>query len=42
MKKILTPINPHNDGTSRCIKAQYAKTSIANFFRQNCWWWWDR
>lgn len=37
MKKIVSPINPHDDGTCRCIKAQYYKTGVANFLRQNCW-----
>ena len=29
------PLNPHDDGTCRTIKAQYAKSSYANFTRTN-------
>ena len=29
----VSPLNPHNDGTCRTIKAQYPQTSFANFLR---------
>ena len=31
--KIAMPLNPEPDGTSRTIKAQYFKNSLANFIR---------
>lgn len=31
----LLPCNPQNDGTCRTIKAQYARMSVANYFRAN-------
>lgn len=34
MKRTATLINPQNDGTCRTIKAQYYKTSVANFLLQ--------
>ena len=34
MDKKVTMINPMSDGTCRTIKAQYYKTSVANFLLQ--------
>lgn len=36
MKKTL-PLNPAPNGTARAIKAQYWKTSFANFLRTGTW-----
>lgn len=35
MRRIVRVMNPEDDGTSRTIKAQYYKNSMANYARQD-------
>lgn len=35
--KIICGVNTESDGVSRIVKAQYFKTSVANFLYRNDW-----